>query len=137
MRHNLIDAIPEQIRSSRLVLCRNVLIYFSADHARTFLDRVADTMPAAEVFLGAAETMWSVSDRYETVRADDTFYHRQRAGSPTLGKSPSDRAKPVLTHRDPYSDSANSAASQPDKPFPTITPRDRTDLTSTPEASVA
>jgi chemotaxis protein methyltransferase CheR len=90
LRHNLIEPIPEQVRGSQLVLCRNVLIYFSAEHARTFLDRLADTLPPADVYLGAAETMWSVSDRYETVRVDDTFYHRARTANPPRAKLPNE-----------------------------------------------
>jgi chemotaxis protein methyltransferase CheR len=88
--HNLIEPIPAQVRRSQLVLCRNVLIYFSAEHARTFLDRLADTMPGAEVFLGAAETMWSITDRYETVRVDETFYYRKRAATSPQAQQPND-----------------------------------------------
>ena len=90
LAHNLIEPIPEQVRRSQLVLCRNVLIYFSAEHARTFLGRLADTLPAAEVFLGAAETMWSITDRYETVKVDDTFYYRKRAAKPPRAQHLSD-----------------------------------------------
>ncbi len=90
LRHNLIEPIPQQVRGSQLVLCRNVLIYFSAEHARTFLDRLADTLPGAEVFLGAAETMWSITDRYETVRVDETFYYRKRAATSPHAQHSSD-----------------------------------------------
>src|SRR6478609_9697303 len=90
LRHNLIKPVPQQVRGSQLVLCRNVLIYFSAEHARTFLDRLADALPGAEVFLGAAETMWSITDRYETVRVDETFYYRKRAATSPHAQRSSD-----------------------------------------------
>jgi chemotaxis protein methyltransferase CheR len=78
LRHNLMDPLPDQVRSSQVVFCRNVLIYFSPEHTRAFLDRVAETLPAAWLFLGSAETMWTVSDRYETILIDDAYAYRPR-----------------------------------------------------------
>jgi chemotaxis protein methyltransferase CheR len=81
-RHNLLDPIPERIRSCQVVFCRNVLIYFSPNHSQSFLDRLADTLPAgASVFLGSAETMWQVTNRFEAVKIDDCFVHRRRRGA--------------------------------------------------------
>ena len=86
-RHNLVGELPERARSSQVVFCRNVLIYFAPEATRAFLGRLADTLPAALVFLGAAETIWSVSDRFQAVRADDCYYYRPRPGSvPTSGR---------------------------------------------------
>jgi chemotaxis protein methyltransferase CheR len=84
-RHNLVDPLPDRVRNCQVVFCRNVLIYFSAEHTRAFLDRVADALPAGGyLFLGSAETIWLVSDRFDTVRIDDTFVYRRRPdpGSP-------------------------------------------------------
>ena len=54
------------------------LIYLSPDHTRAFLRRIADTFPpATAIFLGAAETIWQVSDRFRAVPSGDTFIHRQ------------------------------------------------------------
>ena len=117
LRHNLIEPIPQQVRRSQLVLCRNVLIYFSAEHARTFLDRLADTLPAAEVFLGAAETMWSITDRYETVRVDDTFYYRKRAATPPRAQHFSDGPLPGPVRPDPRT-GTNSTGPHPGQPPP-------------------
>lgn len=77
--HNLLDPIPSQVRACQVVFCRNVLIYFSPDHARAFLGRVAEAMPAASLFLGAAETIWQLSDEFETVRSGDSFSYRRRS----------------------------------------------------------
>jgi chemotaxis protein methyltransferase CheR len=76
LRHNLIEALPYQVGASQVVFCRNVLIYFSPDHSRAYLDRLADTLPDAALFLGSAEAIWPVSDRYDTVRVGDTFIYR-------------------------------------------------------------
>jgi chemotaxis methyl-accepting protein methylase len=79
LRHNLIDPLPEQVRYCQVVFCRNVLIYFSAEHARTFLDRVADSLPRrGYLFLGSAEAIWPLSDRFDTERVGDTFIYRPR-----------------------------------------------------------
>ena len=80
MRHNLVDLLPDRVRPAQVVFCRNVLIYFSPDHTRAFLDQVADALPqGGYLFLGSAESIWPVSDRFETVRIDETFIYRHRA----------------------------------------------------------
>jgi chemotaxis methyl-accepting protein methylase len=80
MRNNLIDPLPDRVRQAQVVFCRNVLIYFSPDHTRAFLDQVADALPkGGYLFLGSAESIWPVSDRFETVRVDETFIYRRRA----------------------------------------------------------
>ena len=79
LQHNLVHPVPAQVRPCQVIFCRNVLIYFSPGHARAFLDQVADALPAASLFLGAAETIWQLSNRYETVRSGDTFSYRPRA----------------------------------------------------------
>jgi chemotaxis protein methyltransferase CheR len=98
VRHNLMSPLPDQVRSSQVVFCRNVLIYFSPEHTTAILDRVADSMPTAWLFLGAAETMWTVSDRFETIRIGDAYAYRPQAASPVPTASPqsvpSDRREP-------------------------------------------
>jgi chemotaxis methyl-accepting protein methylase len=81
--HNLLDPLPPEVRSCQVIFCRNVLIYLSHDHTSAFLSRIADTFPpTTAVFLGAAETIWQVSDRFRAVPAGDTFIHRQVTGDP-------------------------------------------------------
>ena len=82
-RHNLVEPLPERARSSQVVFCRNVLIYFAPDHSRTFLSSLADSIPGAAVFLGSAESMWSVSDRFKTVDAGDCYYYLPRSAGGT------------------------------------------------------
>ncbi len=97
LRHNLIEPIPAQVRSAQVIFCRNVLIYFSPGHTRRFLERVADGLPGAALFLGSAETAWTVSERFEPVRTGNAFYYRLRNSSSLDGRhmrSPSPTAEP-------------------------------------------
>ena len=86
LRHNLLDPLPPDVQSCHVIFCRNVLIYLSPQHVRAFLDRIAETFPASTpLFLGAAETIWQVSDRFIAVPVGDTFIYRQAiAGSAGL-----------------------------------------------------
>lgn len=109
VNHNLLDPIPRQAGSCQVVFCRNVLIYFSAEHARAFLDRVADALPAGgALFLGATESVWQASDRFTTVRNGDAFLYRPsrvtRNSSPGSGlpaaRHPA-RQVPTVSHGRP------------------------------------
>jgi chemotaxis methyl-accepting protein methylase len=78
MQHNVLDPLPTEVQSCQVVFCRNVLIYLSPEHARAFLDRMADTLgPTATLFLGAAEAAWPFSERFKAIPAGDTFLYRQ------------------------------------------------------------
>jgi chemotaxis methyl-accepting protein methylase len=80
---NLLDPLPAEIAVCHVVFCRNVLIYFTPEHSRAFLDRLASTMAAgAYLFLGAAESLWHITDRFEPLRHDDAFVHRVRPSTP-------------------------------------------------------
>lgn len=96
IHHNLIEAVPAGVRSCQVVLCRNVLIYFSPQHAKDFLDRVADALPDAWLVLGAAETIWAVGDRYDTVRTGDSYTHLPRS-SPALRAPAGATRVPAIT----------------------------------------
>jgi len=78
MQHNLLDPLPAEIQSCQVVFCRNVLIYLSAEHARAFLERIADSLATTTtLFLGAAEAVWPFSDRFKAIPVGDTFLYRQ------------------------------------------------------------
>jgi chemotaxis protein methyltransferase CheR len=79
MRHNLLDGVPALAADCQVVFCRNVLIYFSPGHTEAFLDALAAALsPGAYLFLGSAESMWHVTDRFEAVRLGDSFVYRRR-----------------------------------------------------------
>jgi len=101
LHHNLLDPLPLEVRSCEVVFCRNVLIYLSAEQVRAFLDRIADTIESSTIlFVGAAETIWQVSDRFKAVHVGGTFIYRQRevgvvsSAQPSASKRPPRR--PVL-----------------------------------------
>lgn len=115
MRHNLVDAMPDRVRPAQVVFCRNVLIYFSPEHTRAFLDQVADALPqGGYLFLGSAESIWPVSDRFETVRVDETFVYRRRSAPvpvPVLSvEQPT--TSPAHARREPRPSAARSVPSR-------------------------
>jgi chemotaxis methyl-accepting protein methylase len=76
-RHNLLDPIPPQVATCHVVMCRNVLIYFKLRHAESFLERLADAMPpTACLFVGAAETLWQMTDRFEPAQIGVSYVYR-------------------------------------------------------------
>lgn len=52
-----------------VIFCRNVLIYFDTDNKASVLDRMYEHLaPDGSVFLGAAETVLGITDRFKPVR---------------------------------------------------------------------
>lgn len=93
--HNLLDPIPDEIGRCHIVFCRNVLIYFAPTHAASLLDRLADAMaPNAWLVIGAAETIWHVSTRFEPQLFGASYVYRLRsrrsAAQPTRTTAPLD-----------------------------------------------
>ena len=111
MRHNLVDPLPDRVRPAQVVFCRNVLIYFSPERTRAFLDQVADVLPrGGYLFLGSAESIWPVSDRFETVRIDETFIYRHRTAPARMpGPVPGPVLVPVRSVEQPPARSARRA----------------------------
>lgn len=89
LHHNLLDPLPGEVHACQVVFCRNVLIYLAPEQARLFLDRIADHLaPTATLFVGAAETIWQVSDRFEAVHRRNAFLYRQRRAAPDRRATP-------------------------------------------------
>ena len=76
--HNLGRAtIPVSPSSCQLILCRNVLIYFSAAELARVLARFATAMqPDGYLVLGAAESLWQLTDRFRMHRVGEAFMYR-------------------------------------------------------------
>ena len=88
-RHNLLDPIPAYVATCQVVMCRNVLIYFKLRHAESFLDRLADAMPrTAFLFIGAAETLWQMTDRFEPAQIGVSFVYRPLPCGAVRGSAP-------------------------------------------------
>ncbi len=76
-RINLIEPLPH-LPKFDLVLCRNVLIYQSIKNKRLALERIIEYMhPGAILFLGAAENMIGITDKYETIRTENATFFRK------------------------------------------------------------
>jgi chemotaxis protein methyltransferase CheR len=119
MRHNLVAPPPGFVEDCQVVFLRNVLIYFSADHARTFLRRLAGALaPGAVLFLGGAESLWQVTDRFRAVRLGDSFvYERcdpsrgsQARRTASKGRSPVHRTPAPSSTRPPVEGSRPAPA---------------------------
>jgi chemotaxis protein methyltransferase CheR len=60
-----------------LILCRNVLIYFHLETIRQIVARFADSLnPQGYLFLGHAETLQYVSDRFVRHHQHNAFYYQ-------------------------------------------------------------
>jgi chemotaxis methyl-accepting protein methylase len=92
LQHNLLESLPTEVLACQVVFCRNVIIYLSPEHASAFLDRIADALPSASsLFLGAAETIWPISARFQAIPAGDTFIYRQPViGTGAMRRLPGD-----------------------------------------------
>lgn len=64
MVHNLLETPPAG--KYDIILCRNVLLYFSAERRRAVLDRIASAIaPDGMLILGAGETVLGQTDAFE------------------------------------------------------------------------
>jgi chemotaxis methyl-accepting protein methylase len=97
--HNLAaDPPPFAPGSCPVVLCRNVLIYFSRTDVEAFLDRLADWLPPLGwLFLGYSESLWQVTDRFQLQHVGEAFLYRRhdpgRPAAPLRAQSPPQRAQ--------------------------------------------
>ncbi len=88
-RHNLLEDIPAEVANCQFVLCRNILIYLSPDHAERLLGRLADAMqPNALLFIGGAETLWHMTDRFESVQIGSCYAFRRAGEKRTKSAGP-------------------------------------------------
>lgn len=131
---NLLDPLPAEVASCQIVFCRNVLIYFTPEHARAFLNRLADRLPAgAHLFLGAAESMWHISERFESVRFGDTFVYRVRTGARPPTADPDRKLRAVVARARPRP----RPVPAPAVPTPIVLPADVTALARLGRAALA
>jgi chemotaxis protein methyltransferase CheR len=102
---NLLDEDPGfwAPGSFDVILCRNVLIYFSPETARRAVARLEQALtPGGFLFLGPSENLRGLSESFEMVQAGDAFYFQRRraplpsprAGAMTPQPLPAPRATP-------------------------------------------
>jgi chemotaxis protein methyltransferase CheR len=78
-RHNL---LTPQIGSFDLILCRNVLLYFSPEHRRLAFDRLAGALaPDGYLMLGAGETVIGQTDAFASASELRGLYRPTRLTS--------------------------------------------------------
>lgn len=62
-----------------IVMCRNVLIYFSAEHKKDILTRIHDTLnPGGYLILGASESLNGLTELYEMVQCHPGIIYRKK-----------------------------------------------------------
>jgi chemotaxis protein methyltransferase CheR len=62
-----------------IAMCRNVLIYFSAEHKRDILTRIhASLNPGGYLILGASESLTGLTDMYEMVQCSPGIIYRKK-----------------------------------------------------------
>lgn len=100
LQHNVArQAPPVPLGSCAIVLCRNVLIYLSDDAVQGALGAVENALaPGGTLLVGGAESLWGLTDRFETVRLPDAFAYRKpdpaaatAEAGPAAGAAPSAR----------------------------------------------
>jgi chemotaxis protein methyltransferase CheR len=65
-----------------VIFCRNVIMYFSPEVQQAVVARIARSLaPGGFLFLGHAETLRGLSQRFQLVHTPDTFYYQRREGA--------------------------------------------------------
>jgi chemotaxis protein methyltransferase CheR len=68
----------EGMRNLDVIFCRNVMIYFDLPLIRKVVGQFYDCLaPGGYLFLGHAETLWHINDRFETVEFPQTIIYRK------------------------------------------------------------
>jgi chemotaxis protein methyltransferase CheR len=64
-----------------VIFCRNVMMYFSTEHMRAVVGRIARSLvPGGYLFLGHAETLRGISSDFHLCHSHGTFYYRRKGG---------------------------------------------------------
>ncbi|HEX3758568.1 MAG TPA: CheR family methyltransferase [Kofleriaceae bacterium] len=65
-----------------VVFCRNVIMYFSPEIQRAVVERIAGALrPGGYLFVGHAESLRELSQRFELCQAHGAFYYQRRGGA--------------------------------------------------------
>ncbi len=79
--YNLLDH-PRSLGQFDVVFCRNVLIYFDQPTKGKVLGGIADQIaPDGGLYLGGAETVLGITDRFEPIPGQRGVYRLSQKGS--------------------------------------------------------
>jgi chemotaxis protein methyltransferase CheR len=79
---NLLDD-PSAFGTFDVVLCRNVLIYFDQATKGRILDRISGRLtPEGTLYLGGSETVFGITERFESIPGERGIYQLARAAQP-------------------------------------------------------
>ena len=81
---NLVEADAELLPPGAYdaIFCRNVIMYFTPEHARELIARLACSLaPDGFLFLGHAETLRGLSQDFDLRQSHGTFYYQRRAAT--------------------------------------------------------
>jgi chemotaxis protein methyltransferase CheR len=105
-QHNLLAAPAPLLapRSFDIVLCRNVLMYFSPEQATRAVANLASCLaPGGFLFVGHAETLRGLSHEFHLRHTHNAFYYQLKDGAPrsaTAAGTPREEAPPAATPPD-------------------------------------
>jgi chemotaxis protein methyltransferase CheR len=87
--HNLLDDPPVPPGQADLILCRNVTIYFGRETTRGVVGRLAAALRTdGWLLLGAAETLWQISEDFEVAPLGEAFGYRRLPAAAPLAALP-------------------------------------------------
>ncbi len=82
-RHNLaVDSFNHsQMKYLDIIFCKNVTIYFNQETTQRIMNEYYRSLKeGGYLFLGHSETLWKISDLFQTLEFSDTFLYRKGGG---------------------------------------------------------
>ena len=102
-----------------ILLCRNVMIYFRLPTIKRIVEKFSHCLrPGGYLFLGHAETLTYISDRFQRVQNAGGFYYRLKSGEASQKLAPPEFSMPVV----PLAEQ-KGAPKAPPAPLPLPEPR--------------
>jgi chemotaxis protein methyltransferase CheR len=94
-----------------VIFCRNVLMYFSHEHALSLVSRITRALrPSGYLFLGHAETLRGLSNDFHLCHTHGAFYYQRKDGREPLQETQS------------FSMPFETTGAAPSVPLPTVVP---------------
>lgn len=64
------------VQGMDIILCKNVTIYFKMESTKRVINNFYEALAdCGYLFIGHAETLWGISDRYQTVEKEGAFFY--------------------------------------------------------------